>query len=790
MTLTHPIDDIFKDGVPPNKAAIRAYERLLDSALDVNDVRSRDLQGTKIVVVNINNKAYVFGYDPTDTESDDDGLNVLKDAVNRRFKRTPLTPSDLTAAILNAVFGTGGLDLAAIPGAAPHVLLGSEDDEWASVTMEDLVAWLDAFFGSSVWRQDFSEFINAVAALPANDRRMGAICGYNRAVLLSDGAVAVCGYMGTASPDGGATSLSKLQRIAFVDGVRRYVSKFWAGTPNGSTVTTSLFALDENGIVWAWGGNSNGQLGVGDLVARDMWEEITFFRLNGLTVSNVFCSPSGRSTYFLCTNGQLYYTGYNANGQAGDNTTTQKTSPVRCGTLTGVTDVFPGSEDTATDFVGCLAGGAFYVWGYNGFGNLGLGDLTQRTTPTNTGVTNVVRACMGRASILLRSDGTVWSCGSNGSGGTGQGTISGNTTTWTAITGLVGVSDITMTPGNTPSCAAIFPDKTIKVWGRNNYGQLSLGDQVDKTTPQTPAAVWQGSVDEVRFSTSLGDSPAMFVKAGEQLYGSGYNGQGNLAVGDFTVINTNSRPVIGLRGRIVDWVVMGDWSISYGLIVLTDVACLGGGYNAYGQVGITEGALHNTAVLQSMILSMIGSGANGWSPIFAVEIDGATELTSRRVLRVVDWVGGEGPKPTTGLYVGLVGLVELISDAVNIRGPTGLAGEYYAIPFSSSLGVGANETLLIHPIAIEILIPEDMIGSKGIALGTATADRVFSLFKNASPTPFATFTFFAGNPIPTFVCAADVLLVPGDYVVMKGPTGADPTLKNFGVSILALRSSL
>jgi alpha-tubulin suppressor-like RCC1 family protein len=787
---THPIDTIYQDGVPPNKAAIRAYERLLESALDVNDVRSRDLQGTKYILVNINNKVYVFGYDPTDTETADDGINCLKDAVNRRFKRTPLTAADLTAAILNAVFGPGGLDLAVIPGAAAHVLLGSEADAWAAITMEDLVAWLDAYFGSSVWRDDFSQFKNAVIALPFNDRHMGALCGYNRAVLYADGTVGVCGLMNTAAPDGGATNLGRMQRIAFNDGVRRYITKFWASGTVNAGVTTSLYALDENGLIWAWGHNAQGQLGVGDVTARDMWEEITFFRTNGLTVANVFCSASGRSTYFLCTNGQLYYAGYNANGQAGDTTLTQKNSPVRCGTLTGVTDVFPGSEDAATDFVGCLAGGSFYTWGYNGFGNLGLADLIQRTSPTNTGLVGVVTARMGRASILLKDDGTVYSCGSNGSGGTGQGTVSGNTTSWTQIAGLVNVEDIFMTPGNTPSCAALLTDKTIKVWGRNGSGQLSLGDLLDKTTPQTPIAAWQGSVDYIRMSTALGDAPAMFIKSGENIYAAGYNGSANLAVGDFVTPNSNARPVIGIRGRIVDFVVMGDYSSSYGLVVLTDITCLSAGYNAHGQVGVHEANFHNVAVLEDFLIGSGGSGANGWSPIFSVETDGVAELTLRRVLRVVDWVGGEGPKPTVGLYVGETGLVVDIADAVNVRGPTGLAGEYYAIPFSSSLGIGANETLLIHPITIEITIPQDMIGSKGIAVSASTADKIFSYYKNASVTPFATCTFLAGNPVPVFACAADVLLVPGDYVVMKGPAASDPTLANFGVTVFALRSSL
>lgn len=62
-------------------------------------------------------------------------------------------------------------------------------------------------------------------------------------------------------------------------------------------------------------------------------------------------------------------------------------------------------------------------------------------------------------------------------------------------------------------------------------------------------------------------------------------------------------------------------------------------------------------------------GNDGWSPVFAVVSDG-----TRRVLQVVDWQGGEGTKPTTGLYVGVSGLVALIANGVDVRGATGAAG--------------------------------------------------------------------------------------------------------------------
>lgn len=55
-------------------------------------------------------------------------------------------------------------------------------------------------------------------------------------------------------------------------------------------------------------------------------------------------------------------------------------------------------------------------------------------------------------------------------------------------------------------------------------------------------------------------------------------------------------------------------------------------------------------------------GDKGWSPVLAIVNDGA-----RRVFQVIDWVDGEGTKPTTGLYVGPTGLTNVIANAIDVR---------------------------------------------------------------------------------------------------------------------------
>ena len=68
------------------------------------------------------------------------------------------------------------------------------------------------------------------------------------------------------------------------------------------------------------------------------------------------------------------------------------------------------------------------------------------------------------------------------------------------------------------------------------------------------------------------------------------------------------------------------------------------------------------------LYSVGAQGDKGWAPVFAVVND-----TTRRVLQLVDYVGGAGTEPTANLneYVGSTGYTAVIGSGVDIRGPTG-----------------------------------------------------------------------------------------------------------------------
>lgn len=61
-------------------------------------------------------------------------------------------------------------------------------------------------------------------------------------------------------------------------------------------------------------------------------------------------------------------------------------------------------------------------------------------------------------------------------------------------------------------------------------------------------------------------------------------------------------------------------------------------------------------------------GFNGWTPLYAIE-----EISDSIHIKIVDWTGGEGDKPTTTGYLSSTGVVSDVSQAIDIRGYEGLS---------------------------------------------------------------------------------------------------------------------
>lgn len=247
---------------------------------------------------------------------------------------------------------------------------------------------------------------------------------------------------------------------------------------------THQVILMESGQVFTSGQNNFGQLGIGTIDSSEARSTILHnitAQFDGKVIS---VSAVGNFTLALTDDGKVYSWGYNGQGELGDGTTNDSgkvieiTNNFNLPAGRKITKIYAGWEQAFA----IADDGALYSWGNAGDGRLGRD--TTATPNTLPGVVNdvfdgnIIDLATDSHTLVLTDTNKVYTWGFNDYGQLGI----GNTNTVSGpqdITGSFGGDTIVQVEASSNGSFARTIDGRLYAWGQNDYGNLGFGEEVN-----------------------------------------------------------------------------------------------------------------------------------------------------------------------------------------------------------------------------------------------------------------------------------------------------------------------
>lgn len=318
----------------------------------------------------------------------------------------------------------------------------------------------------------------------------------------------------------------------------------WSTTSAGAAHSCGVA---NNGTLWCWGANNNGQLGLGDIEDRlvptqvgtaTQWSEVSaggshtcgrqggklycwgqnVYGQLGLNNNNPRFSPSQvgpfenwsqvtTGSFHSCgrRGGNLYCWGRNTNGQLGVGGSIGRAFPDAVDNLPGTawSDVSAGVHHTCG-----IRDGSLFCWGMNSSGQLGLGHTNQRHTPNPVGdLTSWTKVSAGNGGTCAKRSGRLYCWGFAEDTTPSQ---VGSADNWSAVS-----------LGGLHICGR--REEELYCFRRNSFGQLGLGDRDDRVEPEqvTSRENWEFISAGARHSCGISEG---------ELYCWGDNRRGQLGM--------------------------------------------------------------------------------------------------------------------------------------------------------------------------------------------------------------------------------------------------------------------
>jgi alpha-tubulin suppressor-like RCC1 family protein len=320
-------------------------------------------------------------------------------------------------------------------------------------------------------------------------------------------------------------------------------------------------------------------------------------------------AAGGWHSVVICNDNTAKAFGENATGQLGNGSNTDSNVPVSTG-LSNVIAVSAGGDQLEAHSMALKSDGSVWTWGSNIYGALGNGSTNSTNTPVQAFIFGTVTAISagGWHSVALKSDGTVWTWGWNMDGQLGDGT----TTDKTIAAQVPGLSGVVAIEAGTYHTLALKNDGTVWAWGDNQYGQI--GNGTTGTDVLSPVQV-SGLTNVVKICA--GRFFSLAVKSDGSVWTWGQNLYGQL--GDGTTNDRNVPGIVsGLTLALPAVVATGAFHCT---AVKNDGTVWAWGRNTYGNLGDNT-LTHRLSPVQMIGVSNVIGMANGTNFTLMYKSDG------------------------------------------------------------------------------------------------------------------------------------------------------------------------
>jgi alpha-tubulin suppressor-like RCC1 family protein len=374
-------------------------------------------------------------------------------------------------------------------------------------------------------------------------------------------------------------------RLIYVSDENRYyhaVDGYWL-----NNLSSKVFKYASE--IQAWGGNPCGVLGTNSIVSLSSPVSIVGGFTDWCNVSAGRCHSLG-----VRQNGTAWAWGNGAEGRLGDNTVTNKSSPVSVvGGFTDWCQVSGGFYHS----LGVRCNGSAWAWGAAVFGILGDNTTVSKSSPVSVvgGFTDWCQISASSShSLGVRQNGTAWAWGRALYGRLGDNTavdksspvsVVGDFTDWCQLSA-----------GHQHSLG-VRQNGTAWAWGRNSAGTLGSNNIVSRSSP---VSVVGGFTDWCQVSAGYNHSLA--VRQNGTAWAWGYNTCSKL--GDNTLVSSSKSSPVSVVGGFTDWCQVSAGH-QHSLGVRQNGTAWAWGAGAFGRLGENATANHCSPV------SVVG-GLTGW----------------------------------------------------------------------------------------------------------------------------------------------------------------------------------